>query len=155
MQSNSPLETDVGQPCALLSSQRDSCNPAWYGKHKIPENAQLAKLNSHGFRLDKPNGIQLVSRLKSSFKNSAAPPHVERCSLRAAISPQCHRQRPITSIRSPGRHGRGCQSESFSSGATRGDYEANGAVQGAPEQIDCGLEDHFPTRVGPYGEVRQ
>jgi hypothetical protein len=97
----------------------------------------------------------LVSRLKSSFKNSAAPPHMGRWSVRAATSPQCHRQRPIASIRSLGRHRGACQSESFSSGATRGDYEANGAVQGTLEQIDCGLEDHLPTGVGPHSGVMQ
>jgi hypothetical protein len=89
-----------------------------------------------------------------ALKNSAASPHVGRWPLRAAISPQCHRQRPIASIRSPGRHRRACLSESFSSGATLGDYEANGAVQGALWQIDCGLEDHLPTGVEPYSGVR-
>jgi hypothetical protein len=33
-------------------------------------------------------------------------------------------------------------------GATRGDYEANGAVQRVLEQIDCGLEDHLPAWGG-------
>jgi hypothetical protein len=102
-----------------------------------------------------PQLKNLVSRLKSSFKNSAALPHVGRWPLRAAISPQCDRQRPITSVRSPGRHRRACQSESFSSGATRGDYETNGSGQEVLEQIDCGLEDHLPTGVGLYGGVRQ
>jgi hypothetical protein len=62
---------------------------------------------------------------------------------------------PITSIRSPGRHRRVCQSERFSSGATRGDYEANGAVQGTQEQIDCGLEDHLPAGVGHCNRTRR
>jgi hypothetical protein len=33
-------------------------------------------------------------------------------------------------------------------GATRSDYEANGAVQGALEKFDCGLEDHLPAGGG-------
>jgi hypothetical protein len=33
-------------------------------------------------------------------------------------------------------------------GAARGDYEANGAVQMAPDQFDCGLEDYLPTGGG-------
>jgi hypothetical protein len=27
-------------------------------------------------------------------------------------------------------------------GAARGDYEAKGAVQMAPDELDCGLEEH-------------
>jgi hypothetical protein len=35
-----------------------------------------------------------------------------------------------------------------SSGAARGDYEANGAVQMALDDFDCGLEEHPPRCSG-------
>jgi hypothetical protein len=37
-------------------------------------------------------------------------------------------------------------------GAIQGDYEANGAVRMAPDQFDCGLEDHLPAGWGRTGD---
>jgi hypothetical protein len=69
-----------------------------------------------------------------------------RRSLRAAISLQGRFERPhnLNSYHRAGSEDH-ANRRVKSYKAARGDHEANGAVQGASDQCDCGLEDRLPT----------
>jgi hypothetical protein len=73
-------------------------------------------------------------------------PPVGRRSLRAAISLQGRFERPhdLNSYHRAGTEEHASRRVK-SYGAARRDYEANSAVQRAPDQFDCGLEDPLPT----------